>query len=164
MPVAPEPVVRPPWGNGWGAGRITWYVEIDDRQPGFFGLYRFNAGSNLLAPVYVGPPLTADAVQDTNQVQFTLDLDALKTPAGGTPTDLNLNFIATDRIPLDPNDRTPKLVDALGDFGRGFVTLNSLGSRIYRNADSSSPEVAGDVADPDLDLVDWQVEVRNSSR
>ena len=156
----PVPVVGPPWGNGWGAGRITYYVEVDNAQPGFFGLYSFAPGSNLLAPTYLGRPLAADPVQDTNTISFTLDLNALATPMGAPPTEINFNIIATDRIPLNPNDPGPKLVDALGPLGNNYVNVNVAADQIYRNADSVEPEQAGDVADPSIDIVDWQVEVR----
>ena len=158
----PVPAVAPPWGNGWGAGRITHYVHVNLSQPGFFGFYRFEPGSNLLAPVFLGQPLATDPIQNTQVVRFTLDLDRLQTPEGLPPGEINVNFITTDRIPIDPNDRSPKLVDALGFSGQSFVTLNAATNRIYRNAEASEPEAGGDVTDPDLDLIDWQIEVRRN--
>jgi hypothetical protein len=158
----PIPAVAPPWGNGWGAGRIIYYVQIDGAQPGFYGVYRFDPNSNLLAPIYLGRPISTGPVQGTSTASFSLGLDSLATPTGAAPSQINFNIIATDRIPVDPNDRTPKLTDALGQSGNSYVTINSLTDRIYRNADSIEPETSGDVADPDLDITDWQVEVRGS--
>ena len=157
----PVPVIAPPWGNGWGAGSITHYVQVDVLQPSFYGFYQFQTGS-LLASTYLGTPLAFDPIQNTNTIRFTLDLDQIKDSSGALPNQINVNFINTDRIPLDPNDRSSKLVDALGFQGSNYITLNVQSSHLYRNADSVEPESAGDVADPDLDITDWQVEVRNS--
>jgi hypothetical protein len=157
----PLPTVAPPWGNGWGAGRITYYVQVDAAQPGFFGIYQFQPGSNLLAATYLGRPLSNSTLDNTNTLSFSLNLDSLLDPSGAPAQNINVNFIATDRIPLDPNDREPKLVDALGQIGNNYLTLNTQQQRIYQNSQSSDPETSGDVADPDLDIVDWQIEVRN---
>jgi hypothetical protein len=156
----PIPTVAPPWGNGWGAGRITYYVQVDAAQPGFFGFYRFEPNSNLLAPTYLGRPLSSSTIENTSSLSFSLNLDNLLDPNGSPAQNLNLNFINTDRIPLDPNDREPKLVDALGRVGNNYISINTQQQRIYQNSQSSEPEVSGDVADPDLDIVDWQIEVR----
>jgi hypothetical protein len=156
----PIPVVQRPWGNGWGAGRITHYVQMDAAQPGYAGIYKFRPDSSLLAADYLGRPLAVSIPAGGNTVEVALDLDLLQ---GAIPVtqQLNLNLISTDIIPIDPAFPGPKLVDALGPgAGNGFITLNTQSSRIYRNSDSLEPEGA-DNADIDLDLVDWQIEVRN---
>jgi hypothetical protein len=157
----PLPTVAPPWGNGWGAGRITYYVQVDAAQPGFYGLYRFDPKSLLQTPTYLGRPIAYSPIENTNTLSFSLSLDDLLDPNGAPAQNLNLNFITTDRIPLDPNDREPKLVDALGRVGNNYISINTQQQRIYQNSQSSEPEASGDVADPDLDIVDWQIEVRN---
>jgi hypothetical protein len=156
----PVPVVAPPWGNGWGAERITQYVQIDNVQPGYYGVYQFNPNSNLLSSTYLGRPIAESAIQGGNSVAFSLPLDQITAPDGSAPTQINFNIITTDRIPVDPNDRASKLVDGLGSTGNDYVTINLQSSRIYQNSDAIEPESIGDVSDPDLDISDWQVEVR----
>ncbi|MBW3623392.1 MAG: hypothetical protein KY468_08280 [Armatimonadetes bacterium] len=162
----PLPVVSCPWGNGWGAGRITHYVQVGGpNQPGFYGVYRFpqtdNPVQDLINPVYLGRPVSSDEFQGTNTFRFSLDLDLLQTPSGAPATMLNMNIIATDRVPINTQDCTRKLVDALGPgAGNTFVTIPVQQSRIFRDEELTQPESQGDITDPDLDLVDWQIEVR----
>lgn len=162
----PVPVVSCPWGNGWGAGRITHYVQVGGpNQPGQYGVYRFQQANDpaqsLLNPVYLGQPLSSDNLQGASTFRFAIDLDQIQTSEGAPATVLNMNIIATDRIPLNPQDCSTKLVDALGPgAGNNFVTIPIQQSRIFRDEELGQPEGSGDIADPSLDIVDWQVEVR----
>lgn len=159
----PIPVVSPPWGNGFGAGRFTYYVRWDRFQPGFAGIYRVEPGSSLLASTFIGRPLNINFTPGSNTVQFTLDLGQLEVGPFAQVRQANINFIATDIIPQDPNFRGRKLVDALGASGNDYVTISTSSTRLFRNADLSRPETSGDVIggnDPDLDIVDWQIEIR----
>jgi hypothetical protein len=162
----PQPVVSCPWGNGWGAGAITHYVQVGGpNQPGFYGLYRFpqtgNPSTDLLTPTYLGRPVSSDPFQGTSTFRFTLDLDQILTAAGVPATTLNVNIISTDRVPLNTQDCSQKLVDALGSgAGNSFATIPVTQNRIFRNQEAIQPEGAGDESDPDLDITDWQIEVR----
>lgn len=162
----PVPVVSCPWGNGWGAGVITHYVQIGGpNQPGQYGVYRFeqtgDPATQLLNPTYMGQPISFDNFQGTSTFRFALNLDQIQTSAGTPASVLNINIISTDRLPLNPQDCSTKLVDALGPgTGNNFVTIPVTASRIFRDEELNQPEGSGDVVDPDLDIVDWQVEVR----
>ncbi|MGQ9697712.1 MAG: hypothetical protein ACUVRO_06925, partial [Armatimonadota bacterium] len=95
-----------------------------------------------------------------NSIRFVLDLDRLLPANTPLPPELSLNFIATDVVPRDPNYRGRKLVDGLGPAGNSYVTIPLTTNRIFTNADSTTPEGPNDVVDPDLDWVDWRIEVR----
>jgi hypothetical protein len=164
----PLPVVGPPWGNGWGTGSITHYVVIRGGQALVF---RFRPGTNLLATEPLGRPFDfrPPTPAAPGRVIVTLDLDTLVTPATEVPT-FTYNIIATDMTPLDPQFPGPKLVDAFGRSGNQFVTLSALQNRVFANDDLSPPvEPPDDVFRapdltaapvPDLDIVDWRVEIR----
>lgn len=159
----PLPVVGPPWGNGWGTGNITSYVVFDANQPqGGYGVFRMVPGTNLLNNVYVGPPVSSSIPpQGANRLQFTIDLGQLATPT--TTVDqidiVNVNFITTDVVPIDPNFPGPKFFDGLGPSGSDFVQISIKNNQGNNNA-RTPIESAGDVRVPDLDIIDWSIEVR----
>jgi hypothetical protein len=163
----PVPVVRPPWGNGFAAGAFTHFMRYDATQPqGGYGLYRVVPNTNLSVFNYIGaprlsePPIGANA----NRLRFEIDLTQLipDPNEARAMVYVQVNFLATDRVPLDPNDPTPKVWDALGDSRveiNRYLNIRIDQNRILRNADSGI-EVGGDMADADLDIVDWRIEVR----
>jgi hypothetical protein len=162
----PVPVVVPPWGNGFAAGAFTHFMRFDNLQPaGGYALYRVQPNTNLSVFQYLGVPRFSEPVAaESNRLRFEIDLTQLIPD----PNDaaqmrfIQLNIIATDRIPLDPNDPTRKVVDALGDPNLGvsqYLNLRIDQNRLVRNADTNL-EPRADVPDPDLDIVDWRVEVR----
>jgi len=159
----PLPVVGQPWGNGWGAGSITTYVVYEQSlqpQQGY-GVYRF-AGPNLTSPTYIGTlPSVVAPLPGANTLQFTIDLGQLATPT--VPVDkidlVNINFITTDIVPQDPNAPVTKHYDALGPGGNDFITISVKTNQTYSNSQSNI-EQQGDVAIPNLDIVDWSVEVQ----
>ncbi len=162
----PIPVVTRPWGNGFAAGAFTHFMRFDSSQPqGGYGLYRVVEGSNLLNFVYIGAPRVSEPVgANSNRLRFEVDLTQFipDPDAARAMIYVQVNFIATDRVPLDPNDPTPKAWDALGDSRveiNRYLNIRIDQNRIFRNADTGI-EVSGDVADPDLDIVDWRIEVR----
>ncbi|MCS6923353.1 MAG: hypothetical protein NZM10_03150, partial [Fimbriimonadales bacterium] len=156
----PVPVVVPPWGNGFAAGAFTHFMRFDNLQPaGGYALYRVVPNTNLSVFEYLGTPRLSEPIDaQSDRLRFEIDL----TQFIPDPNDaaqmrfIQLNIVATDRIPLDPNDLTPKVVDSLGDPRLGvsqYLNLRIDQNRIVRNADTDL-EPRGDVADPDLDLVD----------
>ncbi|MFN3690601.1 MAG: hypothetical protein ACK4UU_06730 [Fimbriimonadales bacterium] len=162
----PVPVVAPPWGNGFAAGAFTHFMRFDNLQPaGGYALYRVQPNTNLSVFQYLGAPRLSEPVgAESNRLRFEIDLTQLiPNPVDAQQMQfIQLNIIATDRVPIDPNDTAPKVVDALGDPAQGvsqYLNLRIDQNRIVRNADTSL-EPRGDVADPDLDIVDWRVEVR----
>ncbi|MFN4033631.1 MAG: hypothetical protein ACK4ME_08465 [Fimbriimonadales bacterium] len=162
----PVPVVAPPWGNGFAAGAFTHFMRFDNIQPaGGYALYRVLPDTNLSVFEYLGAPRFSEPVgAESNRLRFEIDLTRLipNLIDAQQMRFIQLNIIATDRVPLDPNDLTPKVVDALGDPALGvsqYLNLRIDQNRIVRNADTNL-EPRGDAPDPDLDIVDWRVEVR----
>lgn len=159
----PLPVVASPWGNGWGTGNITSYIVYDAVQPqGGYGIYTIQSGTNLLGNIYIGPPISSiTPPAGANKIEFTIDLGQLATlalPADQINT-VNINFITTDVIPVDPNFPGPKYYDGLGETGNSFITIPILVNQRYTNAQTAI-ERAGDTRIPDLDIIDWSVEVQ----
>jgi hypothetical protein len=164
----PLPVVGPPWGNGWGTGMITHYVVIRGGQALVF---RFRPDTNLLETEPLGRPFDfrPPTPAAPGRVAVTLDLDTLVPPTTELPT-FTYNILTTDITPLDPQFPGPKLVDGFGRSGNQFVTLSALQNRVFANGDLSPPVEAPDdvfrapelaaANSPDLDIVDWRVEVR----
>lgn len=160
----PIPVVAPPWGNGFVAGNARFFVWWDPTQTNEYTLYKFrDADLNEYFPV--GVPVAFESVESgATRIRFELDL----TQIADTPADaenlrsLQVNFLTMDRIPLSG---TQKLWEGLGD-GRlpasvnDFVTIPLDVSGTYDNDRAGEPEPRLDVPDPDLDMVDWRVEVR----
>jgi len=159
----PLPVVGPPWGNGWGTGNITHYVVFDALQPqGGYGVYRIPSGTDLLGNVYVGPPISVSIPPaGANKLQFTIDLAQLASPE--IPAEnidmVNINFITTDKLPLDPNTPIQKYYDGLGQTGNDFIQISVQTNQSYSNA-RANIEGRGDVPLPNLDIIDWTIEVQ----
>jgi hypothetical protein len=165
----PLPVLGPPWGNGWGTGSITHFVVVRGGQAQVF---RVVPNSNLLQFESLGRPFDfrAPTAAAPGRVVVTLDLDTLVPPSVEIAT-AELNIIATDFTPLDPQFPGPKLVDAFGQTGNRFVTIPLTQNRVFANTDLDPPvERQGDVvrapdltpapAASDLDIGDWRVEIR----
>ncbi|MBI2841954.1 MAG: hypothetical protein HYX78_00985 [Armatimonadetes bacterium] len=161
----PLPVVGSPWVNGWGTGNITNYVVYDQLQPqGGYGVYRFVPGTNLLGTVYVGPPISSvTPPAGANKLQFTIDVSQLATDTlAADDIDLvNINFITTDVVPIDPNFPGPKYYDGLGQSGSDFLSISIKTNQTYTNSQSNI-ESAGDVPLPNLDIIDWTIEVQGT--
>ncbi len=162
----PVPVIAPPWGNGFAAGAFTHFMRFDNLQPaGGYALYRVVPNTNLSVFQYLGAPRFSEPVgAQSDRLRFEIDLTQfIPNPLDAAQMRfIQLNIITTDRIPIDPNDPTPKVVDALGDPALGvaqYLNIRIDQNRILRNADTNL-EPRGDAPDPDLDIVDWRVEVR----
>lgn len=179
--VGPIPVVGTPWGNGFAQGDITGLVRYDAAQGNtHYGVYSVVPGTNNRQFTPLGSPLQYTVVGDTgNTIQFRIPLSQLAT--AGISVDqiqsLQINFVATNAILEDANTSATKLFDALGDARQvggvnNPITISATTSRIYQNSDSLTQEPSGDVTqagngvfqntnEPDLDIVNWTVEIRN---
>ena len=178
----PIPVISAPWGNGFAAGRtadagLTQFVRYDPSQPqGGFGVYSVVPGTSLRSFQYLGTPVQESV--SSNTLQFRIPLSQLATTAVpvGSINYLQINFLATNSIPVDPNYTGTKYFDALGsstDVGsiNDYISISTAQNGIYQNSDKNL-EPSGDVAEagngvyrpinePDLDIVNWSVEVRD---
>lgn len=176
----PIPVIAAPWGNGFAAGRtanagLTQYVEYAASQPQGFGVYGIVPGSNLRSSTYLGIPVQSSATNNTLQFQIPLAQLATAAVPLSKINSVQINFLATNTVPIDPNYTGTKYFDALGnstDIGsiNSYITISTLQNGIYQNSDHNL-EPSGDVAEagngvyrpvnePDLDIVNWSVEVR----
>jgi hypothetical protein len=150
--------------NGWGTGSITHYVQFSPNLPqGGYGLFRL-PDVNVNSNVYLGPPVNfVTPGPSGNTLRFTIDLDSLALPpqtSGNDIQTLEINFITTDHLLIDPNGPTVKQWDALGNHSsNSYLRLNVTPGRIVSN-DTDPIEPEGDVANPDLDIVNWSVEVQ----
>lgn len=166
----PIPPIEPPWGgNGFATGSFQFFVEYNVAQPfeGFI-LYKVLDPDRLQVFEPLGPPLEASISPDRKNLRVVIDFGSIVRD-GQEPADiqvLQVNIIATERTPKDPSDTSLKMWDALGDSRQSpnsYLTLSTDTDRILRNVDTNI-EPAGDVVngnDPDLDIVDWQIEVRS---
>jgi hypothetical protein len=153
----PLPVAGQPWGNGWGAGAITHFVQYDQTQPGGYGVHRIVPNTDLLGWVYLGQPLAFTPPGGSGMIAFTLDLDLIDP--GRTAQSMQINFITCDVIPIDPDWTGARDYDGLGPSGNDYVTISLTESRVYTNDDLGGLESSGDCPNENLDIVDWSVEV-----
>jgi hypothetical protein len=177
----PDPVIAPPWGNGFVGGAATSYVEYNSSQPGDGYLFYNFAGSTLQQSIVVGAPTQDSPVSPgQNTIQFRIPISELATgTVSASQTNyIQVNFIATNRIPVNPEDTSPKEFDALGDTlpGTGqlndYITIPTNQSNSYSNT-SFDDEPTGDeevtngsggyspVNDPDVDISAWTIQVTN---
>ncbi|MBI3721160.1 MAG: hypothetical protein HY248_01290 [Fimbriimonas ginsengisoli] len=163
--IGPEPVIAPPWGNGFVAGNCTHFVRWDPLASPKYTLYQFQDA--LLTQFFaIGTPVNVvDVTTGGKTLQFELDLNQL----AATPQDaallqsIQVNFLTMDHIPQGSTGS--KNWDALGDSRlpsgiNQWVTIPLTSSGLYNNQRFNGLEPTGDAPDPDLDIADWSVEVR----
>jgi hypothetical protein len=172
----PVPVVSGPgWGNGWGTSAtpssqgMQTYVVYDANQPQGYGVYQIAKDTNLLGKTYVGPPISyVTPPAGSNKLQFTLDLSQLAIPTFLTTTDevnslidqINVNFITTNIVPSSTAfDGSGRFYDGLGLTGNTFEPIYIKSTQSNSNT-KTHVEDAGDVPLPDLDIIDWSIEIQ----
>ncbi len=160
----PIPVVAQPWGNGFVAGNATHYVWWNPQLSPRYGIYKF-VDPQLNNSILLGSPITfEEVVTNAKRILFTINLAQLfpdKTERDSLRS-VQVNFLTMDRIPTSGSN---KFWDALGD-GRqinqinDYILLPLKQNGTYNNIRSGLIEPQGDVPDPDLDIIDWQVEIQ----
>jgi hypothetical protein len=162
----PVPVVAPPWGNGFVAGNVTHFVRWDPLQSPNYVLYRFR-DDTLTEWFQIGVPINwIDVEPGGRTLQFEIDVGQLApTPAEGMNFEsVQVNFLTMDRVPQGTFGGS-KRWDALGNSTspsevNQWITLSLRTSGTYDNPRFNFLEPRGDTPDPDLDIVEWSVEVR----
>lgn len=177
----PVPVVERPWGNGFAAANsataqgFVGFVAFNYRTSGY-QVYSCESGGTLNNPVNgiftpLGVPYQSTPVVAGGQtISFQVDLNTLPNK---TLRYVQLNIIATNNVPQGAED-APKLWDALGDGTstgslNQFLTFDTAQNQLRRNSDDRREPTQSDVRDhmlslvnePNLDIVDWEVEYRN---
>lgn len=153
----PLPVISSPWGNGWGTGTFNLFVEY---HGGVYGVYTHAVNPDGTPnDTFVNRPFSSIPPAGSNQMQFTLDMDSY---FGADLRQLEVNFITTNELILDPNISIRKIYDALGPTGNDYVSIQTQSNVTFSNSDPLvSREVAGDVAGefPAIDIVDWAITI-----
>ena len=123
--------------------------------------------NNQVSPSGVGTSgvasVSGSSLLPNETLQFEIDLSQL-VPSGDVDTieAIQVNFLTMNNTNTSGGGR---LWDALGNSNNpgeinSYFTFQPLSAFTYTNANSGNIEVLGDVADPDLDIVDWSIEVR----
>lgn len=160
----PIPVIAPPWGNGFVAGNATHFVRWDVNQSPDYLLYAFQ-DPNLLQYFAIGVPIVyEDVLPGVKRIRFEIDLSQI-IPAAMLDQyeSIQVNFLTMDVVPQGATGS--KQWDALGNSLvpsgiNQYVTLSLRTSGIYNNQTFFDLEPQNDTTLPDLDIVDWSVEVR----
>lgn len=165
--IGPIPVVAEPWGNGFVSGDVSHFVQWSRFLSPKYQLFQFREGTDLIEYRAIGVPISyVDVATGDNMIQFELNLDQLAdVPADALNfQSLQVNFLTMDVIPQGTGGS--KNWDALGNglLTNSPVTVPLRISGTYNNQSGQFFEIepAGDVADPDLDIVEWSIEVRRS--
>jgi hypothetical protein len=160
----PIPVIAPPWGNGFVAGNCTNFIRWDNHQSPEFLIYAFR-DAQLLDYFPIGTPVVFEPfTPGTRTLRFEIDLTQIVSAATAEDyKSIQVNFLTMDVVPQ--GSATNKTWDALGDSRlpsgiNQYVTIPLTTSGTYDNARFQDLEPPNDVADPALDLVDWEIEVR----
>lgn len=158
----PIPVVIP-GGNGIVAGNATHFVLWNPLAQPQFQIYQF-ADSSLNTYFQTGVPVIYTPTNEGDrEIRFEIDLSQLV--AAGTVNDyksVQINLLTMNNTNTSGGGR---VWDALGDGNiptqvNSPLTVRLNSSQVYNNQNQILTEPQGDAADPDLDLVDWSVEVR----
>lgn len=165
----PIPVIAPPWGNGFIAGHCQYFMWWNPQASPKYGLYKFQ-DSLLNQFLLIGTPVISEnIVEGVNKIRFEFDLTQLIPDPieAATIKSLQMNFFTMDRI---PQVGTEKFWDANGDARSGLaqdinlpILVSLRTSATYNNNRAFIKEPANDVTganDPDLDIIDWSIEVR----
>ncbi|MBC8064023.1 MAG: hypothetical protein H7Y17_04285 [Chlorobia bacterium] len=175
----PVPIIAVPWGNGIVAGRANVFVKWDSAQFPNYKVFEFTDPIPDGSPPVNGtayltnyeeksiPLNTRDIGDNDRTIEFTLDMSQIAQNSGDIPLlrTLQVNFLTMDRVPL-ANDPGSKFWDGIGDndsvFGLGnFINVSLDSGTDYSNngLPQAGIETQGDVPDPDLDIIDWTIQV-----
>jgi len=160
----PEPVVAPPWGNGFVAGNATAFVRYGLDQVSPYTVYLFQ-DPNLTTYEATGVPVSSMNPNGTATIQFEVDISQLK-PSGFDTTTLQsvlVNFLTMDKAPIGSYSGS-KYWDALGDSQsvssvNDYVRIPLTYSAVYDNNYFSQLEPTGDCPVPNLDITNFSVQV-----
>lgn len=158
----PIPVVVP-GGNGFVAGNATHYILWDPLFSPAYMIWVFD-DETLNISHQTGVPIDFLPVdQGDRTLSFEIDMSQLIAAIDvDTIRSIQVNFLTMNNTNTTGGGR---LWDALGDGDvpseiNSYFTFQPNFAQTYTNASTGNVEVRGDVVDPDLDIVDWSIEVR----
>ncbi len=180
----PVPVISYPNANGFVAGQPTHYVIFDPTLSRPYVIRRFVRTSEETNPpdptspidltkwTDVGVPINeTDPQAGDNTLSFEITLDQLGDSflAAKDMRSMQVNLLTMNRI--STSSGAGRVIDSLGDNRsvnevNDFVTIPLTTSRVFDNQSfnfvepTSDSPADTDCPDPDLDIVDWSVEVR----
>jgi hypothetical protein len=171
----PQPIfdVNP---NGFVAGQPTHFIEFNSLNPGAsfpYTLYAFRKTGNPSDPIDLAQfaPSVSNIINFTrpgsngNTLEFEVFLPQLaeSLDEANNFISMQVNFLTMNRKAL--SNAGGRVIDFLGD-NRDITQLNSAIRVDLRTNDrrfnTGDFEPQGDTADPDLDVVDWEVQVIRS--
>lgn len=158
----PIPVVVPS-GNGFVAGNATHYILWNPLASPQYQIWQFR-DSTLNESFQVGVPVNNRPFQEGDRtLEFEIDMSQL-VPAADVDSiqSVQVNFLTMNNTNTSGSGR---IWDALGDSRiptqiNSYFTIQPRSSQILNNNNQGQIEPRGDTLDPDLDIVDWSIEVR----
>ena len=158
----PIPVVVP-GGNGMVAGNCTHFILWNPLASPAYQIFQFR-DATMNEWFQVGVPINSVPIEVGDKtLEFEIDLSQL-IPAADVPTiqSIQVNFLTMNNTNTSGGGR---LWDALGNGAipgeiNSYFTFQPVSAITYTNASVGNIEPQGDVVDPDLDIVDWSIEVR----
>lgn len=151
------------WGNGWGTSDkatqskgITTFLRFNSENPSgnIFLIIPDSQLRQYSAPIV---PSYCELTDDGRGIRAIFDYSLFETeeiPASMI-NKLQVNIITTNLIISNVTESTPgRRFDALGPEGNDYIDIIADKSYTYKGKDDE-----GDVADEDMDITDWTVQV-----
>jgi hypothetical protein len=158
----PIPVVVP-GGNGFVAGNCTHFILWNPLASPSYQIFQFE-DATLNDWFQTGVPIQFMPIQvGDDTLSFEIDLSQLVAVAlVPTIQSIQVNFLTMNNTNTSGGGR---LWDALGDSTNpsainSYFTFQPNFAALYTNSTTGNVEPPDDVSDPDLDIVDWSIEVR----
>ncbi|QYK52607.1 MAG: hypothetical protein KF824_10115 [Fimbriimonadaceae bacterium] len=158
----PIPIVVP-GGNGMVDGTVTHFILWNPLASPQFQIYKFR-DATLNEWFQTGIPVNYTPTNEGDR-EFTFEIDLSQLVAlADVPNQrsVQVNFLTMNNTNTSGGGR---IWDALGNANipsqvNSPLTVRLNSSQIYNNQNQIITEPQGDTVDPDLDIVDWSVEVR----
>ena len=164
----PWAAVFPPYGgNGWVTSQdaahsvgLTSFVQYDSTNTEGY-IYGVLPGSYFLNVTSPQPPIRAELLEGGSTLRVIVDFNQIDTAAipADKITQLDINFITTNALPLSGDFVPGRIWDGLGPSGQNYVNVDTTNDRLYYGYNDDGPPVT----DPDLDIVYWSIEVQSVS-
>jgi hypothetical protein len=158
----PIPIIVP-GGNGIVDGTVTHFILWNPLASPQFQIYKFR-DATLNEWFQTGIPVNYTPTNEGDrELTFEVDLSQL-VAAVDVPNQrsVQVNFLTMNNTNTSGGGR---IWDALGNANipsqiNSPLTVRLNSSQVYNNQNQIITEPQGDAVDPDLDIVDWSVEVR----